>query len=58
MLMLLLLLACGNPPCPVDQVLGDADLPCDCGIQPVDALTCSELYCTEDGIILGGGTCS
>ncbi len=58
MFLLLLLYACGNPPCPTDRALTLDDLTCDCGSQPVDSMTCEDLYCTEDGVILGGGHCS
>ena len=58
MLLLLLLLACGNPPCPTDRAITNADLTCDCGNQPIEELNCEDLYCTEDGVVLGGGGCS
>jgi len=58
MLLLLCFLGCGNPDCPTGRPLTDADLTCDCGSQPVDALTCEDLYCTEDGAIIGSGGCS
>lgn len=53
-MLLLLLAACAQNPCPTDRALQSDDLPCDCGVQPIEALTCGYLYCTEDGVIQGG----
>lgn len=54
----LLLAGCGPPPCPIDRPVTDADLTCSCGELVIDELNCETMYCTEDGIILGGGGCS
>ncbi|MSP54487.1 MAG: hypothetical protein EXR69_02610 [Myxococcales bacterium] len=52
------LVGCGPPDCPIDRPVTDADLACSCGELLIDSLTCETMYCTEDGIILGGGSCS
>lgn len=58
MLLSIVLLACGNPACPTDRAITAEDLACDCGIQVVEELQCEELYCTEDDVLLGAGSCS
>ena len=57
-LVLALLLGCSDPPCPTDRLIEESDLPCTCGIQPVEEMTCEDLYCTEDGAIQGAGNCT
>lgn len=49
LLLACLLAGCGSA-CPEGVPLTDADLPCGCAGQTVDALPgCGELVCTEDG---------